>query len=162
MSNTDSNNGRRIVAGVDGSTSSISALRWAIRQARLTGTRVDAVIAWRYWPMFAQPEMMDVASVVAAYEDDARDILAQAVADSSARDSEVEVRQRVIEGHPAQVLLDAADGADLLVVGSRGHGGFTEALLGSVGQHCVQHAPCPVVIIRGKGQEQPDGDDAGR
>jgi nucleotide-binding universal stress UspA family protein len=56
----------------------------------------------------------------------------------------------VIFGHPAQVLLDAADGADLLVVGSRGHGGFAEAMLGSVGQHLVHHAPCPVVIIRGK------------
>ena len=53
------------------------------------------------------------------------------------------------EGNAAQVLLDASDGAELLVVGSRGHGGFTEALLGSVGQHCVQHANCPVVVIRG-------------
>ena len=57
---------------------------------------------------------------------------------------------RVVEGNPAQVLIDASDGADLLVVGSRGHGGFTEALLGSVSQHCVHHAHCPVVVIRGQ------------
>jgi len=53
------------------------------------------------------------------------------------------------EGTPAQVLLEAADGADLLVVGSRGHGGFAEALLGSVSEACVHHAQCPVVIVRG-------------
>jgi nucleotide-binding universal stress UspA family protein len=53
-------------------------------------------------------------------------------------------------GHAAQVLLDACEGADLLVVGSRGHGGFIEALPGSVSQHCMQHASCPVVVIRGQ------------
>jgi len=57
--------------------------------------------------------------------------------------------QRVMEGHVARVLLDAAHGADLLVVGSRGHSGFAGALLGSVSQHCAQHSPCPAVIIRG-------------
>ena len=60
------------------------------------------------------------------------------------------MRARAVEGNAAQVLLDASDGADLLVVGSRGHGGFTEALLGSVSQHCVHHAHCPVVVIRGQ------------
>lgn len=60
------------------------------------------------------------------------------------------VRTQVAEGNPARVLLSAAAGADLLVVGSRGHGGFTEALLGSVGQHCAHHARCPVVVIRGQ------------
>ncbi|WP_317620853.1 universal stress protein [Streptomyces sp. CBMA123] len=60
----------------------------------------------------------------------------------------VEIRTRVQEGGAAACLLDAARGAELLVVGSRGHGGFTGALLGSVGQHCVQHAPCPVVVVR--------------
>ena len=61
----------------------------------------------------------------------------------------VDIRPVVVEDNPARALLDAAKGADLLVVGSRGHGGFTEALLGSVGQHCVHHAECPVVVIRG-------------
>ncbi|MEV0561406.1 universal stress protein [Dactylosporangium sp. NPDC049742] len=53
----------------------------------------------------------------------------------------------MVQGHPAKVLLDAANGAELLVVGSRGHGTFTGILLGSVSQHCVQHAPCPVVVV---------------
>jgi nucleotide-binding universal stress UspA family protein len=65
-------------------------------------------------------------------------------------DSAVSVRPVIRQGNAAQVLLDAADGADLLVVGSRGHGGFAEALLGSISQHCVHHARCPVVIIRGR------------
>jgi nucleotide-binding universal stress UspA family protein len=68
------------------------------------------------------------------------------------------VRARVVEGNAAQVLLDASDGADLLVVGSRGHGGFTEALLGSVSQHCVHHARCPVVVIRGEQHDRREGD----
>lgn len=57
----------------------------------------------------------------------------------------------VVEGNTAAVLLKAAEGADLLVVGCRGHGGFVGALLGSVSQHCVQHATCPVVVVRGEG-----------
>jgi nucleotide-binding universal stress UspA family protein len=61
-----------------------------------------------------------------------------------------EFRESVIAGHPAQVLIDAAREAQLLVVGSRGHGGVAGALLGSVGQHCVQHATCPVVVVRGR------------
>ena len=61
----------------------------------------------------------------------------------------IDIRTVIVEDNPAQALLDAAKDADLLVVGSRGHGGFTEALLGSVGQHCVHHADCPVVVIRG-------------
>ena len=58
------------------------------------------------------------------------------------------VRSQVVHGHPAQMLLAAAAGAHLLVVGSRGHGSFADAVLGSVGQHCVHHAPCPVLIMR--------------
>ena len=64
------------------------------------------------------------------------------------RELGVEIRSVVIQENPARALLDTAKGADLLVVGSRGHGGFAEALLGSTGQHCVHHATCPVVIIR--------------
>jgi nucleotide-binding universal stress UspA family protein len=145
MSDSAALNGHRIVVGVDGSPTSISALRWAIRQGRLTGARVDAVTAWRYPATFADPTLIDSTD----YEDDARRILTQTIAENPSG-NEVQVRPLVMFGHPAQVLLDAADGADLLVVGSRGHGGFTEAMLGSVGQHLVHHAPCPVVIIRGK------------
>lgn len=145
MNTIPSRDGHRIVVGVDGSPSSKTALRWAINQARLTGADVDAVAAWQFPPTFGPAPVINIYD----YEDDARQILARAIAEMSGADGEVVVRPRVIHGHPAQVLLDAADGADLLVVGSRGHGGFTEALLGSVGQHCVHRAPCPVVIIRG-------------
>src|SRR5450631_769816 len=135
--------GPRIVAGVDGSPSSVSALRWAIRQAGLTGASVDAVIAWHYPDMAASGGYgMAVGGFEPAY--DFREIAEKTVADAISNaldpDSDVRVHARVAEGNPARVLLDAAGGAELMVVGSRGHGGFTEALLGSVSQHCVQHA----------------------
>jgi nucleotide-binding universal stress UspA family protein len=74
-------------------------------------------------------------------------ILADAVSNAAGPASDVRVHSLIAEGIAAQVLLDAAAGADLLVLGSRGHGGFAKALLGSVSQHCVQHARCPVVVI---------------
>ena len=140
----------RIVAGVDGSASSISALRWAIRQAGLTGTSVAAVIAWHYPAAAAGGGYgMAVAGAEASdYREIAEKIVADAIGSTLDPASGVRVRPSVVEGHSARVLLDASAGADLLVVGSRGHGGFTEALLGSVSQHCVQHASCPVVVIR--------------
>lgn len=139
----------RIVTGVDGSASSVAALRWAVRQAELTGATVDAVIAWHY-PVLAVPvgpapgAMLDSADFEKAADATLTDAIG--AADLS---SDVQVTTRVKEGNAAQVLLDAAEGAELLVVGSRGHGGFAEALLGSVSQHCVHHAPCAVVVIRG-------------
>ena len=141
--------GPRIVAGVDGSESSISALRWAIRQAGLTDAAVDAVIAWHY-PDLATSGMA-VGAIDPSYgffRESAEKIIADAISTLDPA-SDVPVRAYVAQGHAAQVLLDAAAGADLLVVGSRGHGGFAEALLGSVSQHCVQHALCPVVVVRG-------------
>jgi nucleotide-binding universal stress UspA family protein len=75
-------------------------------------------------------------------------VVADAIAEVSSPDEPVKIRSMVAEGNPAQVLLDASAGAETLVVGSRGHGGFTEALLGSVSQHLVHHATCPVEVIR--------------
>jgi nucleotide-binding universal stress UspA family protein len=151
MSAPEHGPGSRIVAGVDGSSSSLSALRWAIRQAGLTGAAVDAVIAWHnpasqggYGWITAGPEQNYDFQEVAAKT------LTEAISGTLEPASGVSVRTQVTEGHPAQILLDASDGADLLVVGSRGHGGFAEGLLGSVSQHCVQHASCPVVVIRGQ------------
>ena len=151
MSGQEHRTGPRIVAGVDGSPSSVSALRWAIRQAGLTGAAVDAVIAWRYpvsaggygWAPTGMGTTFD-------FKEEAEKVLAGAIGTACDPGSGVSVRVRVVEGNAAQVLLDASDGADLLVVGSRGHGGFAEALLGSVSQHCVHHAHCPVVVIRGQ------------
>ena len=148
--------GPAIVAGVDGSPSSISALRWAIAQAGLTGASVDAVIAWHY-PAAAAGGGYGMAAGGAEpgdFREIAEKVIADAVSTAADPASGVRVRPRVAEGNSARVLLDASAGADLLVVGSRGHGGFAEALLGSVSQHCVQHASCPVVVIRG--QDAPD------
>jgi nucleotide-binding universal stress UspA family protein len=137
---------RRIVVGVDGSPSSREALRWAVRQAALNGSVVDAVIAWHDPASYAGYAWL-IADTCGA--DLAAKTLSETVDNAIPAGSTVVVRQRVIEGHAARVLLDAAHGADLLVVGSHGRGGFTGMLLGSVSQHCAHHSPCPVVITRG-------------
>ena len=140
----------RIAVGVDGSPSARAALAWAAGQAELTGATVEAVIAWRYpavvcgGPFAPFGVLMDADFVGAAAT-----VLSTAISQAVDPASPVKVSSTVREGNPAQILIEAADGADLLVVGSRGHGGFAEALLGSVGQQCVQHARCPVVIVRG-------------
>jgi nucleotide-binding universal stress UspA family protein len=140
----------RIVAGVDGSPSARSALRWAIRQAELTGASVDAVIAWQYPAAYGGYGMAPVGVSDVDFAGWAEKTVTEEIATAAAADSTVNVRTQATEGSPARVLLAAAEGADLLVVGSRGHGGFAEALLGSVSQHCVHHAQCPVVVIRGQ------------
>jgi len=135
----------KIVVGVDGSASSKTALAWAIRQARLTGAEVEAVIAWDVALDYGYP----VPSVTDQdVEASATQALADAMAEVAGPDEPPTTRPLVVRGNAARVLLDASAGADLLVVGSRGHGGFVEALLGSVGQHCVHHATCPVVVVR--------------
>ena len=140
----------RIVVGVDGSPSSRAALAWAVGQAELTGASVDAVTAWHYPVMvggyaWAPVSVLDQSADFAAI---AAKELTEAISETVDPDSEVKVSTSVQECNAAQVLLEAADGAGLLVVGSRGHGGFAGALLGSVSQHCAHHAPCPLVIIR--------------
>ena len=140
----------RIVVGVDGSAPSEAALRWAVRQASLTDAAVEAVIAW-HTPTMTGGYAWAPVSVLDAEDwgDVAAKVLADAIAEAVPEAAE-QITPVVSEGNPAQVLITQSAGADLLVVGSRGHGGFAEALLGSVGQHCVHHAPCPVVIIRGQ------------
>ncbi len=135
----------RIVVGVDGSNPSTAALAWAVRQAGLTGAAVDVVTAWEFPSFFPAPWPPDLGG---DWKELAQRVVTEAVAELPDSARQVEIRPRVAEGNAPQVLLDASDGADLLVVGSRGHGGFMEALLGSVGQHCVHHATCPVVVIR--------------
>jgi len=142
----------RIVVGVDGSPSSKAALAWAVEQAGLTGASVEAVIAWHY-PVAVGgiPFAPMGAGDFTDYGELAAKVLDEATAATVDPDGPVKVSSVVREGNAAQVLLDAAKDAELLVVGSRGHGGFTEALLGSVSQACVHHARCPVVIIRAAG-----------
>jgi nucleotide-binding universal stress UspA family protein len=140
----------RIVVGVDGSAPSLAALRWAVHQAELTGGTVDAVVAWK---MPATMTGFGFAPVAVAdgsdMEQTAQRVLDHAVSKVVGSEGGPAVRRLAVQGFPAPVLLGASVGADLLVLGSRGHGGFSGALLGSVGQHCVRHAHCPVVIIRG-------------
>ncbi|GLX54124.1 universal stress protein [Streptomyces hygroscopicus subsp. hygroscopicus] len=144
----------RIVVGVDGSEGSRQALHWAVRQAALTGGRVEAVIAWDV-PQFhgALGWLPPSASDEAALEGRARSELTNAVEEAAAAHPAVEVSTVVRYGTPAGVLIDASHDAALLVVGSRGLGGFRGLLLGSVAQHCVQHAPCPVLVLRGQEEE---------
>ncbi len=138
----------RIVVGVDGSPSSLDALRWAVSQAELTGGSLVAVIAWQ------NPAATGLGWGVSLVDDTnygelAAKALAEAINQVVDPASPVRVRPVVVEGYPAQALLDAARDADLLVVGCRGHGHFAGALLGSVSQRCTHHAHCPVVVIRG-------------
>jgi nucleotide-binding universal stress UspA family protein len=134
----------RIVVGVDGSESSKAALRWALRQGRLTGAVVEAVTAWEFPTMYGYPAPIIDFNLEGMATKAVRDAITEAAGSAETGP----VRYVVAEGNAAQVLLNASAGADLLVVGSRGHGGFVEALLGSTGQHCVHHATCPVVVIR--------------
>jgi nucleotide-binding universal stress UspA family protein len=140
----------RIVVGVDGSAAADAALRWAVRQAELTSGSVDAVITWEYPASMAGYGMAPVPDYDdSAFREIAEKTLTEAVSNVVDPASEVRVRLQVVEGNAAEMLLTAARGAGLLVVGSRGHGGFAGALLGSVSQHCVHHAHCPVVVTRG-------------
>ncbi len=137
----------RIVVGVDGSPHSREALRWALDQARLTGQPVEAVTSWSVPLPYGG--MGGAAAVVALdWEGEATGTLEDTVAKVVDPPDADRVSQRVVQGHPAQVLLDAAADAALLVIGSRGLGGFTGMLLGSVSQHVIARAACPVVVVR--------------
>ncbi|MFD5029559.1 universal stress protein [Streptomyces sp. NPDC058220] len=139
----------RIVVGVDGSEPSLKALRWAVRQARLTGDQVSAVIGWEY-PATGWAAMMPGTPPEFDPEQLARQILDEALEKTLAPDVAAAVERHVVGGPAAQALLETAEGAALLVVGDRGYSGFRAALLGSVSLHVTQHATCPVVVVRGE------------
>ncbi|MFF4764503.1 universal stress protein [Streptomyces sp. NPDC001292] len=135
----------RVVVGVDGSPSSHAALRWAVRYAGLVGGTVDVVAAWDLpgaygWSALAVDADFDEAV--------ARQWLSQELSEVLGAEEAASVRALVVRGNTVEVLLTAAEGAEALVVGSRGRGGFARALLGSVSQHVAAHARCPVVIVR--------------
>ncbi|MGW1884592.1 universal stress protein [Streptomyces sp. NPDC001970] len=135
----------RVVVGVDGSPSSYGALRWAVRHAALIGATVDAVAAYELpgahgWSAPAVDADFDAEAAQEGLVREVREVLGDT--------GETRVHERLVRGNPAEVLLNAAEGAELLVVGCRGRGGFTRMLLGSVSQQVAQHAPCPVVIVR--------------
>ncbi len=134
----------RIVVGVDGSDSSQAALRWAVRQARLAGGRVEAVTAWHYPAAYG----WETAGIDADFEETRDGSSPEILTAVTGPEPDIPVLSLVTEGYPADVLLHTAKGADLLVLGHRGHGGVTSALLGSVSLHCVLHAHCPVLVLR--------------
>lgn len=139
---------RPIVVGVDGSQPSLAALRFAVDEARLRGAPVHALCAWQYPQAYAGIGSGWVADVGNYdYQGGAATLVDEAVAALADQRAGVDIIPVIEEGHPAVLLVRAAATADLLVVGSRGHGGFTGMLLGSVGQHCVHHALCPVVVV---------------
>ncbi|MEU0392611.1 universal stress protein [Streptomyces sp. NPDC006208] len=139
----------RIVVGVDGSPPSVRALHWAVRQAGLTGDSVEAVISWEY-PAAGWASM--VPSIPADFDPEALSakILDDTLTQELGAEAAAAVTQTVMIGNAAQALMDRAEGASLLVVGDRGYSGFKATLLGSVGLHVTQHAPCPVVVVRGR------------
>ena len=142
---------RRVVVGVDGSEQSKAALRWARRIAVPLGARIQAVTAWDYPTMYGGPVYLEDFRP----DLDAEKVLADTLDEVFPGERPEGLEALVRQGQPRQVLLQAAQGAEVLVVGSRGHGGVTGLLLGSVSAHCAEHAPCAVLVARGEPPEEP-------
>jgi len=133
-----------IVVGIDGSEGSERALHFALGEARVRGAGLKLVAVWHIpTAVYTGPAVVPIAP--AEFAESAR--LALEHARETVSDKGVRVEGVLSEGHPADVLTAAAGPEDLLVVGSRGLGGFGGLLLGSVSQQCAQHAKCPVVIV---------------
>jgi nucleotide-binding universal stress UspA family protein len=135
----------RIVVGVDGSPSSLAAVEWAVHQAELTGAGLEALMTWE-WPTsygwsLPVPSEYDPAH-------DAEASLDRTLEPVRTANPALTIVAIIKEGHPAPLLVEASRGAALLVVGSRGHGEFAGMLLGSVSEHCVSNAHCPVLVMR--------------
>jgi nucleotide-binding universal stress UspA family protein len=131
-----------IVVGVDGSEGSRDAVRWAARQARLTGAPLRAVASWR-WPNYITriPPGVDLQA-------DTQRTLREVLADIRTEFPDVHVSEHVVEGPAGPALLTQAGDASLLVVGARGRAAFPGMLLGSVAEYCVRNGRCPVVVVR--------------
>lgn len=138
----------RVLVGVDGSDGSVRALRWAAAEAEARGAELCAVATY-----MEPPSSGDLGYKIAWVdqtdwrgETDAK--LQQTLLKALGEDPDVSVQSRVIDGPAAKTLIDLSEQADLLVVGTRGHGGFAGMLLGSVSQHLAAHAHCAVVVVR--------------
>jgi len=149
--------GARIVVGVDGSDGSLAAVHWAVGEARLRGAGLHLVMAWQYPQYYGAPNGLglgmdpsgDTGTILAG----AADTEITRLGKETEEGQNVAITWEAVEGHPAEVLVRTGKDAAMLVVGSHGHGGFVGALLGSVSQHVVAHARCPVVIIPDPGRE---------
>ena len=143
----------RIVVGVDGSAHARQALRFALAEAALRGARVVVVGSWAIPPLAATGVGMIPAFDLLRTElaDSASEVLSRELAEVADAAAGVEVEQHLAQGDAAGVLVEAAAGAELLVVGSRGRGGVTGTVLGSVSRACLDHAPCPVAVVHDAG-----------
>jgi nucleotide-binding universal stress UspA family protein len=135
----------RIVVGIDASEHARRALTWALTEARLRSASLELVHA------FPTPELIGMSMVLTLPSDEelrtAADQVIDEVLAAAGPHDDVEVTRTVRSGGAASVLTEVAEGADLVVVGARGLGGFRGLLLGSVTQQVVAHAPCPVVVV---------------
>jgi len=140
-----------IVVGVDGSECADKALVFAAEEAALRGANLRVIGAWGLpvSPGHAGGTPALNPSLVSAFEALARANVDRAVAEARRLHPSLEVEGIVVMDQPAKAILDRARDTSLVVVGSRGRGGFSSLLLGSVSQQTVHHAPCPVVVIRG-------------
>ena len=142
-----------IVVGVDYSAGAKQALRFALEEARLRNATLRAVHVWQFRYVGStgmEGFLPPVGGELRDFRDEAEAALDATLREAIPETAGVEVERRVVEGAPAAVLVEESRDADLLVVGSRGHGGFAQLLLGSVSQQCAHHAECPVVIVRAK------------
>ncbi|MCJ0980140.1 universal stress protein [Rhodococcus sp. ARC_M12] len=142
--------GRPIVVGVDGSPSSILALQRAQQLATALSTTVDAIHVWQYQPYMDTGYVVEVEPAKNAGK-----VLAEATAAAFGTDLPAGLKQVARQGSAAKVLRDASQNAEILVVGSRGHGGFVGLLLGSVSSQCAEHAHCPVLVVHSRDHLQP-------
>ena len=140
-----------IIVGVDGSESSQAALRWAYDEAAHHGASLTVLTTWHTpttLPMAPPYGQLPNEGYESQPKKDAFALLEKSTAGLEPRTPAVDVRTSLEEGSPAKVLIERSRAADLLVVGSRGHGGFAGMLLGSVSNHLGAHAECPVVVVR--------------
>ncbi|SFN54583.1 universal stress protein [Mycetocola miduiensis] len=139
---TESNSKRQIVVGVDGSESSIDALREAAEMAGALGVPLEAVTIWEF-PLVVEYTPIPVWSP----EEDARTVLAAAIREAFHDEPPPGLTTTTAPGPVARALIELSKGARMLVLGSRGHGGFVGMLLGSVSAACAEHAHCPVLVV---------------
>lgn len=136
-----------IVVGIDGSESSKNALRWAARLAPALGAIIHAIVAWEY------PIVLGLEGVMPGSwkpDETAKEILTNVLDSVFGTDRPAGLKGSISQGHPSFVLLDASKEAEMLIVGSRGLGGFSGLLLGSVSSSCAEHASCPVLVVHGE------------
>ena len=148
--------GGTVVVGVDDSPGAARALEWAVHEAAAHGWDLHAILAWEL-PSTGALGLDPMPVDVAALADGAATAVAKVVTPVTAEAERlgVDLTAEAVQGHPRHVLLDAARDADLLVVGSRGRGGFAGLLLGSVSSYCAKHAPGPVAVIPSPHPEGP-------